>query len=215
MTKNKKLPSPLIVIALVILSLLLSASILGENARSEQVTKDYFNAIASMKYNQVEHYLSQNNMDMDQGFEHFFALETALQKHFNLAMNQAYLIEAKQESYWFPYFAANEVTVGVKLSSISQDDGETNSHYLSGLVQLVRESGRWRIKQLNLPTQVKADYLQTREMLASQQIVEIKPNQLILNQTELTLDTLDAIEQKLWLFQLNSALETVAKIKPE
>ncbi|MDO6524328.1 hypothetical protein Q4519_01410 [Motilimonas sp. 1_MG-2023] len=215
MTKNKKLPTPLIVIALVILSLLLCASIMGENARSEQVTKDYFNAIASMKYNQVEHYLSANVQDQEQEFEHLFALETALQKHFNLAMNQAYLIEAKQETYWLPYFTTNEVSVAVKFSSIDQNNAPANKHYLSALVKLVRESGRWRIKQLNLPALIEADYLQARDMLAKQQIVEIKPNKLRLNQAELTLDTLDAIEQKLWLFQLNSALETVAKVRPE
>ena len=218
MTKKKALPTPIILIALVILSLLLVASILGENARSEQVTKDYFNAISTMKYNQVEHYLSQENSDKDQGFEHLFALETALQKHFGLAMNQAYMIEAKQQTYWLPYTEKNKVKVALRLSSINKTtkDKETPpAPYLDGLVELIRESGRWRIVQLDLPAAIKADYQHTRTELAKQQHIEITPTQLKLHKVEVSLKELDPISQKLWLFQLNSALETIANATPK
>ncbi|MCE2570647.1 hypothetical protein [Motilimonas eburnea] len=214
MSSKKSLPAPLIIFAGFILLLLFCASLLGENARSEQVTKDYFNAIAELKFSQVSHYLSEQGEQGNQDVAHLFALEAALQQHFNLAMDQAYLVETKQQSYWLPYLLPAVVSVAVKFSPITEGQAKQQSRYIDGMVELVREENRWRIKAIKLPEDIQSDYLRAKAQINQQKHIEIQDQQIRLAANTINTQQLDPLTQKLWLFQLNNAMTAIANATP-
>ncbi|MFO6423786.1 hypothetical protein [Motilimonas sp. KMU-193] len=214
MSRKKSLPAPLLIFAGFVLLLLFCASLLGENARSEQVTKDYFNAIAELKFNQVRHYLSEQSEQDNQDVAHLFALEAALQQHFNLNMDQAYLVETQQQSYWLPYLTPTKVKVAVKFSPISKEQTKQQTAYIDELVELVREDNRWRIKTIKLPEQIQSDYLRAKAQINQQTHIEIQDQQITLAANIIDTQQLDPLTQKLWLFQLNNAITAIANATP-
>lgn len=203
MSKNKK---PVIILLFFIASLLLAASIMGENARSEQTAKDFFSAISEMQFNHAQSYLSDELQAQQGDFNSLFALEASLQEYYQVPVFALYQLRTSQGSFWLPYISQDRIRVDAHLAAVDQKAKITTPFSL----ELIRYHGNWKISAINLPKQIQTQFQHYQQKVAQSQYMDVSDQQVALQANRIVFNDLSLIERKILQFNLNSALEKLA-----
>jgi hypothetical protein len=192
-------------------------SLLGENDRASMTVKMYFENIASQRYEANTHLCSDTyNRQFDNvndPITHQFSLETALLNHFNLINTAHYTVEAQRDEFWYPYLGTNTLHISIRVrpqgsgniltNLMSNDDGI----FLTDLVTLVREDGKWKITNINTrSSSIAKDYQETKNSMQNSKYIQQTPDGLTVKENTIKFTTLDPIQKRIINFNLNKAL---------
>ncbi|RJG47929.1 hypothetical protein [Motilimonas pumila] len=203
MSKNKK---PVVFLFFFIALLLLSASIMGENARSEQTAKDFFNAISEMEFNHAQSYLTEQQQTQQGDFNSLFALEASLQEFYQVPVFAMYQLHTSQRSFWLPYISQDTIRIDGYLAAVDQKAKVKTPFTL----ELIRYHGNWKISAIDLPDNIQQQFQHYQTKVAQSQYMDVNSQGLTLQDNQIPFNELSLIERKILQFNLNSALEKLA-----
>jgi len=192
-------------------------SVLGENDKAKGVTKSFMNNIKNHNYSILNKSYSKAAEErfgsLKESMKFHFILELALLQHFGLTNESDYSIDITRENLWFPILNNTDLKLSVRLSPNNSETFLPNfnkANPLQNLFTATREDGHWKIQAVNVKESILNNtFNETQSKIQVDKYVEISANGFVLKQTEIDLDKIDALEKKVIIHNLRTAIETL------
>ncbi len=194
--------------------MLFTSGLLGENARTVDVTKQFFSEIQQRDFEKASSYLTQDYLNAHSSIiEHEFAIESALLHYFNINISSNYLVKAKRNQLWLPYISNDEITVSLQLKKIEKVSfwkslfRTTKDIYIEDFLTLKRDGGKWKIADIDLSNpEIQAEYSSIKTMVESDNFLNEQEGILSLKSRDIAIDELSLNERRIMIFKLKKTL---------
>ncbi len=202
-----------------LLALFFYLSVLGENEKAIRVVKSFMTEIKDKNYSSIEQSYSKSSSrrfkSLNESMSFHFMLELALLQHFDLIDDQNYKVKVKRESFWFPLLSKNELHLGISLLSIDNTSifpSFKKKKLLERFITATREDGVWKLKTINInKSKLNNSFKEMQSTINLDKYVQIDQDGFVLNQTIVNNRKISAINRRIIIHSLETAIETLKK----
>ncbi|MBT8338756.1 MAG: hypothetical protein HKP58_17575 [Desulfatitalea sp.] len=179
----------ILIAAILFFVFIVFVSILGENHSIDNVVNSFFRDIKNRDFIEAARYLTQDQkeiLDNNDFSEMSFLLEMSLLEKYDLMEKGDYRIHLKRNQFWLPFLNKDRIGVSVLLKEVERHGGGNkfffNEHinYIEDLIVVKRESGGWRITDINIDnSEIKDAYRNLKLLLNNNRYIKMKSDRII------------------------------------
>lgn len=195
-----------------IIVLLTYASLLGENARIDNVVEHFFQNIKQQDFQPSCDGFSFLASSPEDCAELCFLLELSLLKKYSLLDEDDYQVEMKRSHFWIPYLRDDGVRVGIQLrpkagkSPFDKGTGKARTEFVEDLMLVERKNGAWAITDISISdTSIAAVFGELRSQLRLNKYLHLKPDGFAVNAIEADTSNMTSIDRHILRFVLRRA----------
>ena len=199
--------------------ILIFVSLLGENNKANTAVIRFFKNIKKNEYERAYKDLSSDAFSdsfKTTSFSDFaFLLELSLLSKFDLLGIDDYQIEAKRNTFWFPYFSDKRLELSIRLEKKSANilqllSGIGRKPYLQGIFTLERIKGVWQICEIKTEgPPIGNIFSELREKLNNNNFYVKTKDGFILHPFEYNEKKMLPVDRYLYNYLLLKALQTI------